>query len=72
MSNITGRSITGGLQPQEQVSRGVKTEFDQALSAFNWLTGLSARNYSRPNYINYAEIEELNQSQSIVDRLLGK
>lgn len=77
-SNISGLSITGGLQPQEQVTRGVKTGFDQALSAFNWLTGFGARNYSRPNYINYAEIEErnraaeeLNQSQSFIDKLLG-
>jgi len=31
------------------------------MGAFNWLTGLSVKNYSRPNYINYAEIEERNR-----------
>tara|TARA_R110000868_G_scaffold127595_1_gene335380 strand:+ start:19 stop:5256 length:5238 start_codon:yes stop_codon:yes gene_type:complete len=76
LSNVSGRSITGGFEPQDSVARGSKTSFDQGLSAFNWLTGLGARNYSRSSYVNYAEIENrnkaANESQSFVDRLLEK
>jgi len=61
ISSISGRSVTGLGALQDQVERGNKTSFDQKMGAFNWLTGLSVRNYSRPNYINYAEIEERNR-----------
>jgi hypothetical protein len=58
-SNITGRSIsTLGIQQQAKIESGAKTSFDQYLSAFNWATGLGVRNYSRPDFINYAEFEE--------------
>ena len=60
ISNISGRSVTGLGAPQAQVERGNKTVFDQSLSAFNWLTGAGVRNYTRPNYINFAEIEKRN------------
>jgi hypothetical protein len=60
ISNITGRSVTGFGAPQSQVERGNKTAFDQSLSAINWLTGFGIRNYTRPNYINFAEIERRN------------
>ena len=61
-SNITGRSFsTLGLQEQAKVESGAKTSFDQYLSAFNWVTGLGVRNLSRPDFINYAEIEERNR-----------
>ena len=60
ISNITGRSVTGLGEEQAQVAAGNKTTFDQTMSAFNWLTGASVRNYSRPNYINFAEIEARN------------
>jgi hypothetical protein len=61
-SNITGRSIsTLGIQEQAKVASGAKTSFDQYLSAFNWFTGLGVRNLSRPDFINYAEIEERNR-----------
>ena len=76
LSNVSGRSITGGFEPQDSVARGSKTVFDQKLSAFNWLLGLGVRNYSRSSYINYAQIENrnkaANESQSFVDRLLEK
>jgi len=78
VSNITGRSVTGGFEPQRQVASGSKTLLDQGLSAFNWLTGLGARNYSRSSYINFAEIEARNaaareeQSQSFVDTFLSR
>ena len=78
VSNITGRSVTGGFEPQRQVETGSKTALDQGISAFNFLSGLGARNYSRSSYINYAEIEARNaaareeQSQSFVDTFLSR
>lgn len=76
VSNITGFSPTGsvgtllsgqGLDPQKgfvQKKNGEtnKTGLDQGISAFNWLSGLGVQNLSRPNYVNYAEIEQRNQS----------
>ena len=71
VANISGVSPTGsvesllqgqGLDPQAQVEKGNKTDFDKALSVANWLTGLGVQNLSRPNYINYAEIEKRNQA----------
>jgi hypothetical protein len=78
ISNITGRSVTGGFEPQRQVETGSKTNLDQTISAFNFLSGLGARNYSRSSYINYAEIEARNaaareeQGQSFVDTFLSR
>lgn len=78
ISNISGRSVTGGFEPQRQVETGSKTLFDQGLSAFNWLSGLGVRNYSRSSYINFAEIEARNaaatetESQSFVDSFLDR
>lgn len=69
IANISGVSPTGsvesllqgqGLDPQRQVAAGNKTDFDKALSVANWITGLGVQNLSRPNYINYAEIERRN------------
>lgn len=69
LSNITGISPTGsvasvmqgmGLDPQYQVSAGNKGIQDQGVSLLNWLTGLGFQNMSKPNYINYAEIEKRN------------
>jgi hypothetical protein len=69
LANLTGTSPTGsvgsvlsgqGLDPQYQVAKGNKTDFDAALSAANWLTGLGFQNLSRPNYVNLAEIEKRN------------
>lgn len=71
LANITGTSVTGsavsvlqgqGLDPQAQVAKGNKTPFDQNLSVINWLTGMNAQNWSRPNFINYAEIEKRNRA----------
>ena len=71
LANISGYSVTGsavsvlqgkGLDPQAQVAKGNKTGFDQNLSVINWLTGLNAQNWSRPNFINYAEIEKRNRA----------
>jgi len=70
LSNVTGTSATGSavsllttgkLDPQAQVAAGNKGGFDQGLSALNWLSGLNIQNMSRPNYINYAEIEKRNR-----------
>jgi hypothetical protein len=79
VSNITGRSIFGLGAPQAPVERGNKTGFDRSLSAINWTFGISARNYSRPNYINFAEIELRNKAaeearveQNLVNFLLGR
>ena len=62
-SNFTGRSLsTLGIQEQAKVATGAKTSFDQWLSFFNYVTGLGARNYSRQDIINYAEIEARNEA----------
>lgn len=79
IANISGRSVTGLGAPQAQVERGNKTVFDQSLSAFNWLTGAGVRNYTRPNYINFAEIEKRNAAaeeakveENLINFLLGR
>lgn len=70
-ANISGFSPTGsveslikgeGLDQQRQVETGNKGDFDKALSVANWITGLGIQNLSRPNYINYAEIEKRNRA----------
>lgn len=70
ISNITGTSVTGslasllqgrGFDPQYQFAAGNKDGRDSFLSAFNWATGLGLQSYSKPNYINYAEIEKRNR-----------
>jgi hypothetical protein len=69
ISNITGTSVTGsivsgasgqGLDAQYAVAAKNKTPFDQFMTASNWLTGLGLQNFSKPNYINYAELEKRN------------
>ena len=62
ISNITGRSVTGGFEEQSRIASGDKQAFDQWLSAFNWAFGIGVRNYSRPSYINFAEIEARNEA----------
>jgi len=71
LSNMTGVSPTGsvasflqgkGLDQQYQVDAGNKGPADQATSFMNWMTGLGFQNMSKPNYINYAEIEKRNQA----------
>jgi hypothetical protein len=70
LANLTGVSPTGslasvlgggGLDPQLQHARGNKDASDQVLSFVNFLSGLGIQNYSKPNYINYAEIEKRNR-----------
>lgn len=70
IANLTGNSVTGsvpsllsgqGLDPQRQVAAGNKGELDKALTFTNWFSGLNAQNWSRPNIINYAEIEKRNR-----------
>lgn len=69
LANFSGVSPTGSiaselagkdLDPQYQVLKGNKTATDRGLSAVNWLTGGGVQNMSKPNYINYAEIEKRN------------
>lgn len=69
LANLTGISPTGsiesilsggGLDPQYQVARGNKDDWDKLISGINWLTGIGVQDLSRPNYINYAEIERRN------------
>lgn len=71
LSNLTGTSVTGspesvlsgqGLDPQAQVAKGNKTDFDKFLSLANLLTGIGSQNLSKPNYKNYAEIEKRNRA----------
>ena len=73
LANVSGVSPTGsvvsllsgqGLDQQAQVEKGNKTDFDKYLSVANWITGLGFQNLSRPNYINYAEIERRNEAGS--------
>ena len=71
ISSISGQSVTGslaslltggGFDPQYQYAVGNKGPVDQATSFFNYVTGLGLKDYSRPNYINYAEIEARNKA----------
>ena len=71
LANITGTSVSGsavsvlqgqGLDPQAQVAKGNKELFDQILSGSNFISGLNAQNWSRPSFINYAEIEKRNRA----------
>ncbi len=71
ISNITGRSVTGLGEEQAQIAAGNKTGFDRGLSAYNWLMGASVRNYSRPNYINFAEIEARNKAAEEAKKSTG-
>lgn len=75
ISNITGYSPTGsvvsGLQGkgldmqagfrENESGETKKSDLDKKLSWQNWLSGMSVANLSRPNYINYAEIEKRNR-----------
>jgi len=70
LASVSGYSPTGsiasmlqgmGLDPMYQVSAGNRTGTSAALSAVNWLTGFGISEYSRPNYINFAEIEKRNR-----------
>jgi hypothetical protein len=74
-ANISGYSPTGSLvsmlqgmgpDPMAQVLAGNRTGTSAALSAVNWLTGLGIAEYSRPNYINFAEIEQRNREAAKV------
>lgn len=67
IANLSGYSVSGsipslltgqGLDPQRQVERGNKGDYDKMLTLSNWLTGMSASNLSRQNFINFAEIEK--------------
>lgn len=71
IANMTGTSVTGsipsvlsgqGLDHQRQVARGNKGDFDRGLTFANWFAGLNAQNWSRPNIVNYAEIEKRNRA----------
>ncbi len=66
-ANISGFSVTGsfyslltggGFDQQMQFEVGNKGSQEQLISAVNWLTGLGLTDYSRPNYIRFAEIEQ--------------
>jgi hypothetical protein len=70
VANVSGYSPTGsvasmlqgmGMDPMAQVDAGNRTGTSAGLSAINWLTGLGISEYSKPNYINYAEIEKRNR-----------
>lgn len=70
IANLTGQSVTGsvpsvlsgqGLDPQAQVAAGNKGDLDRLLTFMNWFTGANAQNWSRPNVVNYAEIEKRNR-----------
>lgn len=71
LANFTGISPTGtlgsilsgapALDPQYQVARGNKGgagSEDAWMAMMNWATGLGFQDMSRPNYINYAELEK--------------
>lgn len=77
ISNVSGVSVAGtlasllsggGLDQQYQYAAGNKDNTDRAISALNWLTGIGLRNYSRPNYINFAEIEMRNRAAEEANR----
>jgi len=77
ISSVSGTSVTGsiaslltggGFDPQYQYAAGNKGPQDQVISAINWLTGWGIKDYSRPNYINYAEIELRNKAAEEANR----
>lgn len=77
ISSISGQSVTGtiaslltggGFDPQYQYAAGNKEDRDKAISFFNYLSGLGVKDYSRPNYINYAEIEMRNKAAEEANR----
>jgi hypothetical protein len=77
ISSVSGTSVTGsiaslltggGFDPQYQYAAGNKETKDQVISAINWLTGWGIKDYSRPNYINYAEIELRNKAAEEANR----
>ena len=70
LSNLSGISLTGsvGSLPtggglDAQASAANKGDLDRMLTGLNWLTGIGMQNLSRPNYINYAEIERRNEGK---------
>jgi len=77
ISSISGQSVTGtlaslltggGFDPQYQYAAGNKGPQDQFISFVNYLTGIGIKDYSRPNYINYAEIEARNKAAEEANR----
>jgi hypothetical protein len=71
VANVSGTSVTGsfasilsgkGFDPQYQVLKENKGALEQGFSAFSWLTGLGLQNLSRPNLINYAELEKMREA----------
>jgi hypothetical protein len=72
LANFTGYSPTGsifstlqgmGPDPTFQTSAGNRGPTSQALSAVNFLTGAGISEFSKPNFINYAEIEKRNREE---------
>lgn len=70
LASISGYSPTGsiasmlqgmGMDPMYQVEAGNRTGVSAAHSAVNWLTGIGLSEYTRPNYVNFAEIEKRNR-----------
>jgi hypothetical protein len=77
ISSVSGTSVTGsftslltggGFDPQYQYAAGNKGPQDQIMSFINYLTGIGLKDYSRPNYINYAEIELRNKAAEEAQR----
>lgn len=77
ISSVSGQSVTGtlaslltggGFDPQYQYAAGNKGPQDQFISFVNYLTGIGIKDYSRPNYINYAEIEARNKAAEEANR----
>ena len=77
LSSVSGTSVSGslaslltggGFDPQYQFAAGNKGPQDQLTSVINWLTGIGLKDYSRPNYINYAEIELRNKAAEEAQR----
>jgi hypothetical protein len=77
ISSVSGTSVSGslaslltggGFDPQYQFAAGNKGPQDQLTSVINWLTGIGLKDYSRPNYINYAEIELRNKAAEKAQR----
>jgi len=69
-ASISGYSPTGsiasmlqgmGMDPLAQVAAGNRTGTSSAISIWNYLTGTGVSEYTKPNYINYAEIEKRNR-----------
>lgn len=63
ISKVTGRSVTGLGQPTRDVARGNVEPGMNNTALLSLLTGLGITNYSKPNYIRRAQLEQRDKAR---------